>query len=525
MAQKQRPKIEVRHTSIIVNEYTLGDSKKLEYFFSMWVKRIHKRVLKGVKFHNGKLFLPRGMDVFKVEQSIGHSATLDQSCDPIAKIEPVMLSVSPRDEKQRIGVNFVIGQAEYSKNRPKSQLSVNLKPGAGKTYLAVVMAAFFQIRTAVITDKISVLQQWKSRIMRYTDTKDSEIYFIEGSGSILRLLNGARDINKIKFVLCSHTTLKSYGDSKGWDKVGRLFKFMGIGLKIFDEAHRHFTNMMDIDYATNTFKTLYLTATPLRSEIDEDIIYQECFRNVPKLDLWDEATDPHTHFYAFHYNSRPSPVDIENCRTANGFSAVKYADYVVHRPNFYELLFILLEIAKTKGKTLFYIAKNSSIDRIYDWIMYTCPELNGRVGIYNSTVPAEMKAAMTEKDIILTTIQSCGEAVDIYNLKMVVCLASPFQSPIFVEQTFGRCRDYDTMYILVVDSGFPTIRAYYRNTAGIFARYAMDMNDVYLKDPQLHESYRDMFQNKMQFYYSMYKNQKRDRIEVIKLTNDTTVAQ
>ena len=113
----------------------------------------------------------------------------------------------------------------------------------------------------------------KERIIEYTDIEPDEIYMISGIGTIARLLNGMRDISKIKFFLISHSTIRNYGEKYGWGKVGELFNTLGIGIKVYDEAHLSFKNMCMIDFFTNITDTLYLTATLGRSDYKENGIF------------------------------------------------------------------------------------------------------------------------------------------------------------------------------------------------------------------------------------------------------------
>lgn len=502
----QKHKLEVKHTCIKINNYELGDLPSTEKFFSIWDPVRFQAFPKGIKYdqETKTLYLPRGASIPRLEKDLGVNAFIDQSHDPVQRVNPIMLRYMPRDDIQKQGIQFLLGKGEYEYTTRKSQLSVNLGPGDGKTYLSVAAAAYYGVRMAMITSAGGWIEQWAERIQEYTDTTREEIYIIKGKPSIVMLLNGVHDISKYKFVLCSHNTLKSYGDKNGWDKIGDLFKMMGIGLKICDEAHLYFDNICSIDFATDTLKTIYLTATPARSDRNEDKIYQAAFSSVPGLDLFDDERDPRTHYVAFHYSSNPSPIDVQRCRGAYGFLAIKYIDYVVKRPNFYELLFILLEIAKTKGKTLIYIGKVDAIYRVYNWIMYNFPELNGMVGMYHSRMDPDIKEAEKEKLIILSTIKSCGAATDIKGLQLTINLANPFSSNVIARQTLGRTRDKGTMYIDVVDTGFATLRGYYKHKQGIFSKYALDFRDVILRKDMLHEKYMQMFANKMEWYNKLY---------------------
>ena len=301
-------KIVVKHTRIEINNYELGDCPKLEYFFTIYDPLRHVSYLKGLEYddENKKLILPRGLDISWLENVLLGEATLDSKYDEFDYVsEPIMIKYTPRDEEQKEAIRFILGKAEYNSNTRKSQLCINLNTGKGKTYVTIMAISYWLVRSVVIANTKGIINQWKEKILEYTDIKPREIYIIEGSTSIDRLFN--RDVSEYKIYLASHATIKSYGDRYGWDKITKLFKYLKIGIKVYDESHQNFDNILKIDFHTNTYKNLYLTATPQRSAKDEDQIYQLAFKNIPKIDLFKEEDDPHTQYMAIHFNSHPSP--------------------------------------------------------------------------------------------------------------------------------------------------------------------------------------------------------------------------
>ena len=63
-------KIVVTNTAIIINDYHLGDSEKLEQTFSVWDPLTHKLLPFGMYYDqlNEKLYLPRGIDIWWVRK-------------------------------------------------------------------------------------------------------------------------------------------------------------------------------------------------------------------------------------------------------------------------------------------------------------------------------------------------------------------------------------------------------------------------------------------------------------------------
>lgn len=477
--------IKVYNTHIDIENCVYGDCKQLDRFFSIYDKLYHTYVQKGILYRPKKkiVSVPRGISIPQLEIWFNTKADYIIDSDPYDSDVLIRLKYSPRDQVQYEAIQFITGMGKYTYTRNHSQLSVNLPTGAGKTYVTIVCGALYGVKSLMITSTIGWITQWREKIKEYTDTTDKEIYDITGVASIAKILRGVVDVSKIKYFLASHDTINSYGKKYGWSKVGELFKILRVGLKIYDEAHLDFDNICRIDFNSNTFKTLYLTATPARSDRDENKIYQAAFKSVPNINLFNEETDPRTSYLKLLYNSHPSPVDIEKCSTNYGFSMVKYCNYIGHRPNYYNLLRVIVDMVLRKNlKTLIYIGTNELISRTYEWLNSNYPELIGMIGIYTSMVPKDIKEDQLNRLIILSTTKSCGVAMDIPHLGMTVVLAEPFKSKVLAIQTLGRTRGRNTSYIEVVDVGFKPIRVQSNSKSDVFEKYAKEMYRVSLTD-------------------------------------------
>ena len=475
-------KIVIYRTHIEINDYNLGDCPQIERTFSIYDMTYHKLFPKGMLYDEERkiLMLPRGIDIGFIERLFQVEPVIDSSIDPVGDIGQVMLKYKPRDEIQQEAIRFMLSIDKYSRNKNHTMLSVNLNTGKGKTYCAIATASYLGFRSAVITDSIGWLEQWRKFFVEYTDIKDDEIYLISGAPSLMKLFN--RDINKYKVILSTHSTLKSIGDSQGWDKISEFFKYCQIGIKFFDEAHLNFDNMFQIDCYTNTFITYYLTATPGRSDRNENTIYGYYFKNVPSIDLYDSENDPHTKYAAIKFNSNPSPVEASECKNNYGLNRIKYTDYLVHNDNFHSLLYILVDMAlKKPGKHLFYIGTNDAILYVRDWIYENFPELVGQIGVYTSITPSDKKKDELEKKIILSTTKSAGAAMDIKGLAETVNLAEPFKSRVLAQQTFGRTRNENTLYKDIVDTGFYYTKKFYEHKKPVFSKYATECVEINMK--------------------------------------------
>jgi len=482
-------KIVLKHSRIEINNYEMGDAPRLEYLFSVWNPTYHQSFFKAIEYdeENKKLIIPRGFDINYLKNTFMCEPYVDKVSDPYVNTDPIGIKYLTKDDRQSEILKFILGKDNYYYTKSKSQLSCNSATGSGKTFVTVASICFTGARAVIITNSIEWLNQWKARILEYTPLHENKLYMISGSSSIHKLLN--RDPLQYQIFLASHATIRSYGDKYGWYKVDELFKYMQIYMKVFDEAHLYFDNMSKIDYHSNTKKTLYLTATPARSSKDENQIYQMYFKNIPSISLFDENTDPHVTYWAIHFNSHPSPMDIRACKNQYGFNRNKYTNYLVARPNFLKLAVVILDmIVNMNGKCIIYIGTNSGIADVYDYLISQLPFLENNMGIYTSAIKKELRNLNLHNKIILSTTKSSGTASDIKHLKVVVNLAEPFRSEVLTRQTLGRPRE-EGLYIDLVDHGFFFTKRYYETKKPILSVYAKSCKDVWMSDDEIDRRY------------------------------------
>ena len=358
-------KIIVRNSAIVVENYQYGDCIELERNFQIYDPIRHRYDTIGMYFdnENQRLYLPRGLDLWKVKQYLDNPPTYIEKYDSYDMMDGVLIKYKPRDNEQKEALRFMIGVNEYTSNEREPQLSVNLNTGKGKTYCSIATIAYLRIKSIIITGSNTLLAQWKENIKEYTNIVDKDIFWLDGSNVLNMVLNKkSKKAKEASIFLCTHSTIKSFCDNYGWDKLREIFQILGIGIKIFDEAHTFFTNMLMVDFFTNTYKTYYVTATPGRSDWMENKIYQLSIKNIPAVDLFDEENDPHTEYIAIKWNSRPTAQQVSACKNQYGLDRNKYTNYVVKQPAFYMIMRVVMDLViKCKGRVLMYIGTNKAL--------------------------------------------------------------------------------------------------------------------------------------------------------------------
>ena len=475
-----------KHSHIEIHNYDEGDCPELERTFAYYNMGYFRLNPLGKYYDadNKIMYIPRGIDLWWLESKLNTKVIMDYDCQPYRYIDDINLKVEPR-ENQKQALRFMVCAGEYKKNASKSQLSLNLNTGKGKTYISIASIVYYGIATILIMSSNSYIEQWVERIYEYTDLKEKDIKVIRGSAGINSLLKRKKNTHSIYLV--THSTLHSYASTNGWESIDELFTKLGIGIKIYDEAHQNFENICMIDFFTNVYKTFYVTASPAKSSEEENRIYGLYFKNVPAIALFDTENDPHTKYIAIKFNSNPTIYDINACKNNYGFNRNAYIEYLINTKEYYQLLRVIMNLAlRCNGKCLIYIGTNKAITTTYMWLSENYPELDGKIGIFTSLLTVEQKEDVkSNKKIILSTTKSAGAAVDIKNLKMTVVLNEPFKSHVITQQTIGRTRDANTFYIDCVDMGFEQCRRYFTYKKPVVEKYCTTREQIILSAAEL----------------------------------------
>ena len=499
-------KIVVYNNKIVINDYTLGDIPALEGIFDVYDKATFEyRTIGAIYDRVNKTYtIPRGIDINKIESIVGCYAFYEKGYNkPKSNSNQILIKYPPKDEKQALALKFLTGKDEYSYTKNYNQLFLALNTGAGKTYLGIVYTALLNVKTVIITTSIEWLNQWKDSFIYHTNMISSEILSISGSQMISNIIESkSGSYAKYKVFTISHDTILSYAQKNGWNSIDSLFKKLGIGLKIIDEAHLNFDNIYNIDYASSIYKTLYLTATPSRGDAGSNRNYQEYFSNIPMLSLFDPETDPHTHYIALLYKSGMTSLEVANVHTNYGFSKTMYCDAVIMKENFDYISRIVMDmISNIPGKKLIFFSTNNAIVFFYNWLRYNYSELSNDIGIYTSINSDKSNAK--ENTIILTTSASAGACLDIKDLMVCVSMAEPTKSPPQNQQRFGRTRNYNSFYIDVVDTSVKTIYNYYKNSLPMYDKYALDTKEVVFNNNQLKNTAFNVMHKRLKQYGCM----------------------
>lgn len=468
----------VKHSSIVIPDYTPGDCQQLEKMLSTWDPTYFKVKNIGMEYNEETktLYIPRGMDVSYIEYLLGrrHKLIVDPNESEKASIR---LMVEPRNGIQNKSIAFLMGEGKF-KTKKNSQLALNLDTGDGKTYCVIAGLTFMRTKAMILTHADSIKDQWRESLLKMTDILESQIINVSGS-KVIRKIMAMKGTLPWKVFLVNRRTIQSYAKAEGWDAVDEFFKKTKIGVKVFDEAHIEFATMMHIDFHSNVKKTIYLTANFERSEFRENIVFKTSFKNIPKFGKETRAEkERHIVYVPAFYNSNPDYSIRGYMKGPRGFDKNKYCEYQMSDDTFHEKLkFLVSSLYKdNSNKLLIMTSKISSTEAVKEFINKEFPQFT--CGVYNSSMNDKDKAETLKMDIISSTPKSLGTGNDIPGLRFIIN-AEAYTSTVQANQSAGRLRALEsgakTFYIEMVDSGFPDVTRMYKKRLPTFSEKCVDI--------------------------------------------------
>jgi superfamily II DNA or RNA helicase len=398
---------------------------------------------------DGKLLLPRGTSISRLENICDVKAKYIQESDPSELMSRKFYPVyEPRNDVQKESIEFLTGK--------QHQLALNLKTGIGKTYCVAYAVTKLNEKALIITPNESIKQQWINTFIRMFDYRPKDLMNIAGSNIMAGLVDGSVEERNVYFV--NHQTLRSYMTTTNGYQLHEFFKRIKVGIKVYDESHMDFANILLMDYYSNTNRTWYITATFDRSEKTESECFKRAFNSVETYGDIESSklVDKHVVYHVVKINSRISPKDRSRVIGYAGMTAASYGKYAfLGDPNntaYNAILEILNKVKDVEGKVLIFVPLIEAVDEVVRKLKKDVPDKS--VAAYHSKCTKEEKESAEKKDIIVSTIKSCGTGRDIPGLRVLIC-CEPVASKVVAEQMIGRLRPYgegkDTYFWDIVD--------------------------------------------------------------------------
>jgi len=347
---------------------------------------------------------------------------------------------------------------EYSTNpTPNTRKLIRLQTGKGKSAVAMMVAKAIGYRTAIVVHP-KYVQQWVNDLLRSTDLKADDILVPKSGKELMATLQKASNEGlKEKFIIISTRLLINW--IKAWelnpDFVKELgwvcdpedfLQSLGVGFMIRDEVHAEFHMGFRISTYVNVPWNLDLTATLTSSDQLAvkmmNMVYPVEERS-PELDY-----TRYVNVKALHYSIR----DMNGIRFKDAITK-SYSHNLFERSmiqkspkTFYRMQEMLNDAVdlyyyryrKPGEKCLIYCASILMCTKLTDYFKVKYPSL--KIGRFVEDDGIEV---LTDSDIIVSTILSCGTGKDIAGL-ITVILQNSINSEVANLQSIGRLREIET---------------------------------------------------------------------------------
>lgn len=463
--------IYVFHTHLEITNITDSELFQLKKRYSKWDETYHRYEPISYYYENGVLYLPRGTDIDKLMALLyTRNVIYGKREDKPHTIPVYQFNGLPKSTIQADATNFLLGVGKFGGSDKYSQKGLNLDTGEGKTFATICNVINKRLRTMIIVDAIKLKKQWMNEFMKFSTIPEDKLCDIESSDTMSKLLKEP-DLNYDVFFV-NHQTLSSYAKQYGWQAVRKFISKLGIGIKVFDEAHLFFKNTLMIDFFSNCRFTIYLTATFGRSDRREAYLYNDAFASVYRFG---EETSTysdkvkHTIYIPAFFSSNIDIGELYRLTTNHGFSKDRYIEYVIKRDKGHwclsNMLSLLDEALEREGKVL---VIGTTID--------SCEEIKKKiekrfgkdlpVDTVHSKQKKSFESVIDNNRVIVSTVKSVGKGLNIPKLRSIINL-EPIASKIIFIQLLGRLRRYNpdtdesTYFYDLIDTSIPRCIEFY----------------------------------------------------------------
>lgn len=328
----------------------------------------------------------------------------------------------------------------------------NAQTGRGKTLMALWAMCRLQART-MIQIQGGYVKRWLPDLKEKLGLKPKELVVVRGRDHLLSIINLAKndDLKDVKVIIITSKTmynfLKAFEEGNGQSiyncRPEELHELLGVGLKLVDEVHEDYHLNFKTDIYTNVANGIYLSATLETKDAFRARMYsiahpQDCWKSL-KYDAYVDVR-------AKHYTLNDASVEMKTSqRGKTDYSHSAYETWILGnddiKNNYMRIILesfyreFLTETPYEHGqKCLIFCSLVEMCETVAEFLKTKLFDLN--IGVY---VSGSDQKILSDCDIIVSTVESCGTAIDIPGLK-VVCLTRAIDKFEKNEQIKGRLR-------------------------------------------------------------------------------------
>lgn len=348
------------------------------------------------------------------------------------------------------------------------------------TYCTGYGIGLYKKKALIIMHRDGLRKQWNESLFMMNGFEHRYVHEIDNTKELYDIAHGNYD-EDYDVYLITHATfragLKRIGDLK---IAQNIVKNLGIGVKVIDEAHLEFKDILLLDIVCNVKRNIYLTATPGRSQREEDRIYWQVFRPAtfytPSNELNNNMPTKWMHYVTVNINTecRPNIYRFQVTR-GKGMSPASYGKWVIaydkkkrHFKCCKELVMECFD-RDENAKVLILIPLISLCEQLMDFLIDELDK-EGKfkyaltIRTINSTNSKADNEYNKKADVIVSTLGSMGVGMDVKGLTDIINM-TPYCSKLTAEQSLGRVRYAGKIghYYDIVDQSVPMDKFWWRS--------------------------------------------------------------
>jgi superfamily II DNA or RNA helicase len=438
--------IEVGRNSIVVRDVDQKSTqfKNINYNYSLYDKVLHKYTFSAFVQIDKDLYFPASISSEVLSGFFpDKDVIVNYKNTAKAKATSYNMKNLPRNDLQKKAIDFLMKMKDDYDNRERF---LSLATGSGKTYVTINVISKFKKKAMIIVDTLELAAQWKREFLNHTDMSSDDIVIISGSESV----EDEKKKSDAKVYVAIHRTLTNQL-TDDYNSINQLMNKLGIGIRVFDEAHVNFKNVCMINSLSNVEYTIFLTATPGRSSFTDNHLYGKVFKRVFYFNGKDISNKKYHTVVLYPMNTKPSLDEKLSVKTKYGFNAPRWAKNILDTG--YEFLIeTLLEIfdkfdLKKRGKKVAVMFPTIELIKKVKADL----EANGyEVGTFIGEIKKDDREAELKKNLILTNDKIFDKGIDVKGLEVLINFV-PFGSAIKTEQIMGRLRYIEGKQVVLID--------------------------------------------------------------------------
>lgn len=439
-------------------------------------------------YRDGYCFATHGMDIRRLQSWLPDYIVETR---PMINAIPINVEFDLNDDIEFREQQFPIVEQLTEAMKGNREIFINLPTGFGKTLISIYIASVYGYKTMITCFSTKILAQWMETLREKTTYDTSRVCQLTSGKMLKDFLDGNKDPSKYDIFISTPNLLSVFGKTHGYDKLDILYRIFGIGLAMFDEAHRNMGFICRINAVTNVPMTIYMSADFSVGQSSLKDKYYAIFSktNVIKPSAAITESMKYTSAVICEFDSHPNMLEKESIFNKYGYSSQLYMEYQMKKPDMLIVIKSIMEYIMRNNpngyRTLILLSMIAHTEKVGDAIREKYPDKI--VGVYHSQIEPEKKMEITKTaDIIVSTYQSFSTGVDITDPPIKFILSTDNPNPVNDNQSAGRARPLpdgtETLYFMIVDKGHPYTLKKLRTRLEYLAQYKLkDTTRIHFK--------------------------------------------